>query len=83
MKLFAFTEKLMDKIKNEKIEVNELSSGQYSVNKKITSMLISVLCDNSDAYIVIKGTIDLLADAANENDNSEKNVAFKNNAPFR
>ena len=83
MKLFAFTEKLMDKIKNEKIEVNELSSGQYSVNKKITSMLISVLCDNSDAYIVIKGTIDLLADAANENDNSEKNVAFKDNAPFR
>ena len=83
MKLFAFTEKLMDKIKNEKIEVNELSSGQYSVNKKITSMLISVLCDNSDAYIVIKGTIDLLADAANENDNAEKNVAFKNNAPFR
>ena len=83
MKLFAFTEKLMDKIKNKKIEVNELSSGQYSVNKKITSMLISVLCDNSDAYIVIKGTIDLLADAANENDNAEKNVAFKNNAPFR
>ena len=41
-------------------EVNDLSSGQYSVNKNIrfkTSMLRSNLCDNSDAYIVGKGTI--------------------------
>ena len=35
------------------IEVNDLSSGQYSVNKKIrfeTSMLRSDLCDYSDAH---------------------------------
>ena len=31
-------------------------------------MLRSYLCDYSDAYIVVKGTIDLLAAAANEND---------------
>ena len=31
----------------------------------------------------MKGTIDLLAAAANENDKAGKNVAFKNNAPFR
>ena len=37
----------------------------------------------SDAYIVIKGTIDLLNPAANENDKAQENVAFKNNAPFR
>ena len=43
----------------------------------------SDLCDYSDAYIVVKGTIDLLAAAANENDKTQKNVAFKNNAPFR
>ena len=31
----------------------------------------------------MKGTIDLLATAGNEDDKAEKNVAFKNNAPFR
>ena len=30
--------------------------------------------------MVVKGTIDLLAAAGNENDEAEKNVAFKNNA---
>ena len=45
-------------------------------------MLRSDFCDYSDAYIVAKGTIDFLALAANENDKAEKNVAFKNNAPF-
>ena len=46
-------------------------------------MLRSDLCDCSGVYIVMKGTIDLLATAANENDEVEKKVAFKNNAPFR
>ena len=68
------------------VGVNDLSSGQYTVNKnkrfKI-SMLTSDLCDYSDKYIVVKRTIDLLATAANENDKALKNVAFKNNAPFR
>ena len=31
----------------------------------------------------MKKTIDLLATAANEDDQVEKNVALKNNAPFR
>ena len=42
------------------IEVNDLSGGQYSVNKNVrfkTAMLRSDLCDNSDAYIVVKGRI--------------------------
>ena len=46
-------------------------------------MLRSNLYDYSDVYIVVKGTIGLFAAAANENDKSQKNVAFKNNAPFR
>ena len=46
-------------------------------------MLRLHLCDYSDTYIALKGTIDLLAAAANENDKAEKDVAFKNNAPFR
>ena len=36
-------------------EVNDLSGGQYFVNK--TSMLRSDLRDYSDAYIVVKGRI--------------------------
>ena len=35
-------------------------------------MLRSDLCDYSDVYIVVKGTIDLSADAANENHKVEK-----------
>ena len=37
-------------------------------------MLRSNLCDYSNSYIAVKGTIDLLAD---ENDKTEKNVVFK------
>ena len=46
-------------------------------------MLRSHLCDHSDADIVVKVTINLLAAAANENDRAHKDVAFKNNTPFR
>ena len=73
-------------VTTERVEVNDVSGGQYSGNKNIwfeTSMLKSDLCEYSDAYIVAKGSIDLLADAANENAKTEKDVAFKNNAPFR
>ena len=48
-----------------------------------TSMLRSDVCDYSDVYIVVKGTIDLLIDDANENDKAEKTFAFKNNSTFR
>ena len=46
-------------------------------------MLRSDLCDYSDAYIAVKGTTDFLANAENENNKADKNVAFKNNVPFR
>ena len=49
------------------IEIKDLSSGQYFVNKNIRfkiSMLWPDLCDYSDAYIVVKGAIDRLATAA-------------------
>ena len=45
-------------------------------------MLRSGLFDYSDAYIVIKETMDLLDAATNEKYKVGKNVAFKNNAPF-
>ena len=42
------------------VEVYDQSGGNYNVNKEIrikTSMLRSDLCDFSDVYIVVKGTI--------------------------
>ena len=42
------------------VEVYDQSEGNYNVNKEIrikTSMLRYDLCDYSDAYIVVKGTI--------------------------
>ena len=51
---------------------------------RFTSLILrSDLYDYSDPYIVVKGTIDLLAAATNENDNAEKDVVFNNNTPFR
>ena len=50
----------------------------YSVNKEIrikTSMLRSDLCDFSDAYIVVEGTITLEGD--NNANKQNKNLAFK------
>ena len=47
------------------IEVYDQSGGNYNVNKEIrikTSMLRSDLCDFSDAYIVVEGTITLKGD---------------------
>ena len=66
------------------IEVNDLSSGQYSANKNIRSknlMFRSDLCDYSDTYIVIKGGITVEGDNGAKIRN--KKLIFKNNAPFR
>ena len=68
------------------IEVNDLSRGQCSVNKNVrlkTSILRSYLCDYSDAYIIVKGKIYLLAAAANENGKTKKDIVFENNTSFR
>ena len=65
------------------IEVYDQSEGNYNVNKEIrikTSMLRSDLCDFSDAYIVVEGTITLEGD--NNANKQNKNLAFKKNAPF-
>ena len=56
--------------KKKWVEVNDLSSGQYFVNKNIsfkTSMLRSDICDYSNAYVVVKGTI-----AVGGNDDNKK-----------
>ena len=69
------------------IEINEESRGAYNVNSQIkfkTTMLKSSLCDYSDAYILVKGTISLNSTAAvgAAVNNTNKKVIFKNCAPF-
>ena len=66
------------------IEINDESRGAYNVNSQIkfkTTMLKSSLCDYSDAYILVKGTITVNNTAAAVN-NTNKKVIFKNCAPF-
>ena len=71
------------------IEINDESRGTYNVNSQIklkTTMLKSSLCDYSDAYIIVKGTITINetgADAAaRQADERDKGVSFKNCAPL-
>ena len=72
-----------------RIEINDESRVTYNVNSQIkfkTTMLKSSLCDYSDAYILVKGTITIEgagADAAaGQADERDKGVIFKNCAPF-
>ena len=68
------------------IEINDESRGAYNVNSQIkfkTSMLKSSLCDYSDAYILVKGTISINKTAAQgAANNTNKKAIFKNCAPF-
>ena len=69
------------------VEINDESRGAYNVNSQIkfkTTMLKSSLCDYSDAYIFVKGTISVNNTAVQgvaANCNNKK-VIFKNCAPF-
>ena len=69
------------------VEINNESRGTYNANSQIkfkTTMLKSSLCDYSDAYILVKGTITVPNTAAEDADvnNANKKVVFKNCAPF-
>ena len=69
------------------VEINDESRGAYNVNSQIkfkTTMLKSSLCDYSDAYIVVKGTISVnnTAAAGTAVNNIDKKVIFKNCVPF-
>ena len=67
------------------VEVHDQSGSaddRYKPNKQIrfkTSMLRSDLCDYSDAYIVLKGTITVTNP---DNDEYDKELTLKNNTPF-
>ena len=76
-------------VTGEYVEVNSLSN-TYNENKSIrfkTPMLRSNLCDYSDAYILVKGTITVTAPGVNNNadnirDKRNRPLILKNNAPF-
>ena len=74
------------KTKN-RVEINDESRETYDTGSQIkfkTTMLKSSLCDYSDAYIHVKGTITVNNTAAADADanNTNKKVIFKNCAPF-
>ena len=65
------------------IEVHDQSGSSYSINKQIrfeTLMLQSDLCDYSDAYIIVKGTITLQTENNRAIDRYNKNLILKSNS---
>ena len=65
-------------------EINDDVHGTYNTNSQIytiTSMLMSNLCDYSDAYILVSGTI-TVAELAAGGGNNNIQVVFKHCAPF-
>ena len=76
-------------VPREYVRVNSLLN-TYNENKSIRfkrPMLRSNLCDYSDAYILVKGTIIVTApgvnnDANNIRDKRNRPIILKNNAPF-
>ena len=84
------SEQLSKFVTREYVRVNSLSN-TYNENKSIrfkTPMLRSNLCDYSDAYILVKGTITVTTPGVNNNnannirDKRNRPVTVKNNAPF-
>ena len=73
-----------------RVEINDESRGTNTGNdiKCKTAILRSNLCDYSDIYILVKGTITITGDgdgdddAAKRTDERDKRVIFKNCAPF-
>ena len=76
-------------VTREYVRVNSLLN-TYNENKSIrfkTPMLRSNLCDYSDAYILVKGTITVTAPGANNGANNIRDkrnrpLILENNAPF-
>ena len=71
------------------IEINDQPRGVYSTGSDIrfkTTMLKSSLCDYGDVYILVKGTITVIAvgadAAARQADERDEGVIFKNCASF-
>ena len=83
------SEQLSKFVTRQYVKVNRLLDA-YNENKSIrfkTPMLRSNLCDYSDPYILVKGTITVTAPGAtngvnNIRDKKNRSLILKNNAPF-
>ena len=83
------SEKLSKFVTREYVKVNNLSK-TYNENQSIrfkTPMLKSNLCNCSDAYILVEGTITVTAPGANNGANNirdkrNRSLILTNNAPF-
>ena len=69
------------------VEINDESQGTYNKDNQIrfiTSMLRSSLCDYSNAYILVKGTITVanIAAQSQPKNGANKKVIFQNRATF-
>ena len=70
------------------VEINDEGRGEYFPDKQIrykTAILRSILCDDSDPYILAKGNITVNntpADGAAAANDTNKKVIFKSGAPF-
>ena len=76
------SEKLSKFVTREYVRINSLSN-TYNENKSIrfkTLMLRSNLCDYSDAYILVNGTITVAGN--HQRDRQNRPLIIKNNAPF-
>ena len=76
------SEKLSKFVTRQSVKINSLLD-TYNENKSIrfkTPMLRSNLCDYSDAYILVKGTITVAGN--NLRDRQNRPLILKNNAPF-
>ena len=68
-------------VAKKRIEITDLSEGQYKKIKFKTSMLRLDLRDFSDAYMVVRGIISLTD--TNANNRRDKTLTIKTNALFR
>ena len=67
------------------VEINDDAREMYNTNnqnKFKTSMFKSSLCDYSDAYLLVKRTISIAAQAGDNPNNGDKEIVFKNCAAF-
>ena len=67
------------------VEINDDSLGTYNANSQIefkASMIRSSLCEYNDASILVSGTITVAIQEGNNPNNANKEVVFKNCAPF-
>ena len=67
------------------VEINDDALGTYNKDSQIklkASMLKSSVCYYSDAYIIFKGTVSIKSQAGDIANNGDKEVVFKNCAPF-